>query len=89
MLKFENEEEVRDFLEDENKKEGEDNQAETYLTKDDLHKAQNYYETDEEVNKGKQESKGKVKQDLDNDFEEILDEKKALVKSKKGISYLK
>ena len=40
-------------------------------------------------NKGKQESKGKVIQDLDNDFEEILDEKKALAKSKKGIFYLK
>ena len=49
LLKFENEEEVRDFLEDDNKKEGDDSQAETDLTKDDLHKAQNYYETDEEV----------------------------------------
>ena len=29
LLKFENEEEVRDFLEDENKKEGDNNQAET------------------------------------------------------------
>lgn len=28
-----------------------DNQTETNLTKDDLHKAQNCYETDEEVNK--------------------------------------
>ena len=54
MLKFENEEEVRDFLEDENKKEGDNNQTETDLTKDDLHKAENYYETDEEVNKRKQ-----------------------------------
>ena len=80
LLKFENEEEVRDFLEDENKKERDDNQIETDLTKDDLHKAQNYYETDEEVNKGKQESKGKVTQDLDNDFEENSDEKKALAK---------
>ena len=60
LLKFENEEEVRDFLEDENKKERDDNQTETKLTKDDLHKAQNYYEADEEVNKGIQESKGKV-----------------------------
>ena len=68
LLKFENEEEVRDFLEDENKKEGDDSQAETDLTKDDLRKAQNYYETDEEVSKGKQESKGKLTQDLDNDF---------------------
>ena len=59
LLKFENEEEVRDSLEDENKKEADDNQTETDLTKDDLHKAENYYETDEEVNKGKQESKGK------------------------------
>ena len=32
LLKFENEEEVRDFLEDENKKEGGNNQAETDLT---------------------------------------------------------
>ena len=80
LLKFENEEEVRDFLEDENKKERDGNQIETDLTKDDLHKAQNYYETDEEVNKGKQESKGKVTQDLDNDFEENSDEKKALAK---------
>ena len=59
LLKFENVEEVTDSLEDENKKEADDNQTETDLTKDDLHKAENYYETDEEVNKGKQESKGK------------------------------
>ena len=89
LLKFENEEEVRDFLEDENKKERDDNHTETDLTKDDLHKGQNYHETDEEVNKGKQESKGKVTQDLDNDFEEISDEKEALAKSKKGVFYLK
>ena len=89
LLKLENEEEVRDFLEDENKKERDNNQIETDLTKDDFHKAQSYYETDEEVNKGKEESKGKVAQDLDNDSEEISDEKKALAKSKKGIFYLK
>ena len=53
LLKFENEEEIRDFLEDENEKERDDNQTETDLPKDGLHKAQNYYETDEEVNKGK------------------------------------
>ena len=88
-MKFGSEEEVRDRLEDENKKEGDNNQAEADLTKDDLHKVKSYYETDEEVNKGKQESKEKVRQDLDNDFEEILDEKKALIKSKKGIFYLK
>ena len=88
-MKFESEEEVRDLLKDENKKEGDNNQAETHLTKDDLHKVKSYYETDEEVNKGKQESKEKVKQDLDNDFEETLDGRKALVKSKKGIFYLK
>ena len=52
LLKFENEEEVKDFLEDENKKERDDNQTETDLTKDDL-LTQNYYETDEEVNNGK------------------------------------
>ena len=50
LLKFENEQEVRDFLEDENKKERDDNQTETDLTKDDLHKVKNYYETNEEVN---------------------------------------
>ena len=86
-MKFESEEEVRDLLEDENKKEGDNNQAETDLTKDE--KSKKLLETDEEVNKGKQESKEKVKQDLDNDFEETLDGKKALVKSKKGIFYLK
>ena len=53
LLKFENEEEIRDFLEDENEKERDDNQTETDLPKDDLHKAQNYYETDEEVNRAK------------------------------------
>ena len=88
LLKFENEEEVRDFLEDENKKERDDNQTEADLTKDDL-LTQNYYETDEDVNKGKQESKGRVTQDLDNDFEEISDEKKTPAKSKNGIFYLK
>lgn len=36
-----------------------DDQTETNLTKDDLHKAQNYYETDEEVNKRGEKSKGK------------------------------
>ena len=41
------------------------------------------------LTKEKQESKGKVTQDLDNDFEEISDEKKALAKSKKGVFYLK
>ena len=46
LLKFENEEEVRDFLEDENKKERDDNQTETKLTKDDPHKTQNYYEAE-------------------------------------------
>ena len=89
LLKFENEEEVRDSLEHENKTKRKDNQIENDLTKDDLHKAQNYSEADEEVNKGKQESKGKESEDLDNDCEEISDEKKALPKSKKGVFYLK
>lgn len=80
LRQFENEEEVRESLEDENKKERDGNQTKTYLTKDDLHKAQNYSETDEEVNKGSQERKGKVTQDIDKDFEEISDVKKALVK---------
>ena len=88
-MKSESEEEAKYLLEDENKKEGDNNHAETDLTKDDLHKGKSYYETDKEVNKGKQESKEKVKQDLDNDFEETLDGKKALLKSKKGIFYLK
>ena len=39
LLKFENEEEVMDFQEDENKKERDDNQTETDLMKDDLHEA--------------------------------------------------
>ena len=80
LRQFENEEEVRESLEDENKKERDGNLTKTYLTKDDLHKAQNYSETDEEVNKGKQERKGKVSQDIDNEFEEISNAKKALVK---------
>ena len=78
-----------DFLEDENKKERNGNQIETDLTKDDLDKAKNYYETGEEVNKEKEENKGKMTQELDNSFEEISHEKKALVKSKKGIFDLK
>ena len=81
-LKFENKEKVMDFLEDENKKERNGNQIETDLTKDDLDKAKNYYETGEEVNKEKEENKGKMTQELDNSFEEISHEKKALVKSK-------
>ena len=89
LLKFENEEEVRDSLEHENKTKRKDNQIENDLTKDDFHKAQNYSEADEEVSKGKQESKGKESEDLDNDCEEISDEKKALPKSKKGVFYLK
>ena len=88
-LKFENKEKVMDFLEDENKKERNGNQIETDLTKDDLDKAKNYYETGEEVNKEKEENKGKMTQELDNSFEEISHEKKALVKSKKGIFNLK
>lgn len=88
-LKFENKEKVMDFLEDENKKERNGNQIETDLTKDDLDKAKNYYETGEEVNKEKEENKGKMTQELDNSFEEISHEKKALVKSKKGIFDLK
>ena len=36
-----------------------DNQTETNLTKDDLHKAQNCCETDEEVKKRRKKSKGK------------------------------
>ena len=78
-LKFENKEKVMDFLEDENKKERNGNQIETDLTKDDLDK----------VNKEKEENKGKMTQELDNSFEEISHEKKALVKSKKGIFDLK
>ena len=88
-LKFENKEKVMDFLEDENKKERNGNQIETDLTKDDFDKAKNYYETGEEVNKEKEENKGKMTQELDNSFEEISHEKKALVKSKKGIFDLK
>lgn len=88
-LKFENKEKVMDFLEDENKKERNGNQIETDLTKDDLDKSKNYYETGEEVNKEKEENKGKMTQELDNSFEEISHEKKALVKSKKGIFDLK
>lgn len=88
-LKSENKEKVMDFLEDENKKERNGNQIETDLTKDDLDKAKNYYETGEEVNKEKEENKGKMTQELDNSFEEISHEKKALVKSKKGIFDLK
>ena len=88
-LKFENKEKVMDFLEDENKKERNGNQIETDLTKDDLDKAKNYYETGEEVNKEKEENKEKMTQELDNSFEEISHEKKALVKSKKGIFDLK
>lgn len=88
-LKFENKEKVMDFLEDENKKERNGSQIETDLTKDDLDKAKNYYETGEEVNKEKEENKGKMTQELDNSFEEISHEKKALVKSKKGIFDLK
>ena len=88
-LKFENKEKVMDFLEDENKKERNGNQIETDLTKDDLDKAKNYYETGEEVNKEKEENKRKMTQELDNSFEEISHEKKALVKSKKGIFDLK
>ena len=99
-LKFENKEKVMDFLEDENKKERNGNQIETDLIKEDLDKAKNYYETvnkekvkkevnKEEVNKEKEESKGKMTQELDHSFEEISHEKKALVKSKKGIFDLK
>ena len=88
-LKSENKEKVMDFLEYENKKERNGNQIETDLTKDDLDKAKNYYETGEEVNKEKEENKGKMTQELDNSFEEISHEKKALVKSKKGIFDLK
>ena len=88
-LKFENKEKVMDFLEDENKKERNGNQIETDLTKDDLDKSKNYYETGEEVNKEKEANKGKMTQELDNSFEEISHEKKALVKSKKGIFDLK
>ena len=77
-LKSENKEKVMDFLEDENKKERNGNQIETDLTKDDLDKAKNYYETGEEVNKEKEENKGKMTQELDNSFEEISHEKKAL-----------
>ena len=88
-LKFENKEKVMDFLEDENKKERNGNQIVTDLTKDDLDKSKNYYETGEEVNKEKEENKGKMTQELDNSFEEISHEKKALVKSKKGIFNLK
>ena len=80
LRQFENEEEVRGSLEDENKEERDGNQTKAYLTKGDLHKAQNYSETDEKVNKGKQERKGKVSQDIDNEFEEISNAKKALVK---------
>ena len=80
LRQFGNEEEVRGSLEDENKEERDGNQTKAYLTKGDLHKAQNYSETDEKVNKGKQERKGKVSQDIDNEFEEISNAKKALVK---------
>ena len=68
LLKFENEEQVREFLENEkNGKRWRPNRNK--FNERWPPKAQNYYETDEEVNKrGKKQ--GKVTQKLDNDFEE-------------------